>query len=64
MMAEIDKSKWGTKVKTTTLAIEKFIFKEQKKGILLAENFGLMRIIPEGRVISRWYSKDFWEVEK
>lgn len=60
--------KWGTKVKTTELAIEKHIFPKHRQGICLGSGKnGRYRkdgiciiVVCKGQVTPRTYHPDFW----
>ena len=61
------KQKWGTKVRTTELAIKRNIFPSHRKGICLGTGRGKYRpfcmvVVCEGQITPRKYHPDFWRL--
>lgn len=52
--------KWGTKVKTTELAIEKHIFPKHRRGICLGMDKYHVVVVSEGQVTPGTYHPAFW----
>ncbi len=54
--------KWGTKVKTTELAIEKNIFPKHRKGVCLGKPKKSLSIVVvcEGQITPQRYYPGFW----
>ncbi len=61
-MNESFKLNWGLWMEATPYAVAKGILFAHQRGILLEERGKLaVRIIPEGRVGSRWFHRLFWQ---
>ena len=57
--------KWGTKVKTTELAIKKNIFPKHRRGVYLGRGKGrwspsCMVVVCKGQITPQCYHSDFW----
>lgn len=64
-MDKQEKIKWGDRVRTTSLALEKNIFKKHQKGICVGRKYALaITVIREGQVTPCVYSINFWKKDK
>ena len=56
--------KWGTKVKTTELAIEKNLFKKHRTGICVGIGKYYIVVVCDGQVTPSKYSSIFWRAAR